>query len=292
MNPMLGLFHYQILCEVLERVHLLKTQDEIAAFVLEKVSQALNSEGGTIFLIEPDGQFLTPRAAYGAPIEALQKFKFPMGQGVVGWVAKSREPVYVEDVRKDPRFFDSIDAQTGFSTSSIVAAPILFGAKVEGVLEFLNKKEGKFNEADLELIAILGREVGAAIEKAVLDEAAQKATTLEWAFSHLGAGVVIADPHHRVIMANPRAKEILGTPTFAISEGDRLDKLENAWPDLAYSAKKVMETSLPIRRQQTSFYPQRIVGFSCVPLTDHEGTVAGAALLLQDITPNASSRNN
>lgn len=290
---MLGLFHYKILCEVLEQVHLFRTREEIADFVLAKVSQALDSQGGTVFLLDENNEgYLVPMAAYGASFDLLRENRFPIGQGIVGWVAKFKEPLYVEDARKDPRFLNAVDTKTGFETRSVVAAPVLFGAKVEGVLEFLNKRNGKFSEADLELITILGRELGAAIEKAVLQENRRTADTLGRLVTNLSAGVVIADPYHNVTITNSRAKEILNTESFALAEGDPLDKLGCEWPELAYTAKKVMETTLPIYRQQTSVYPKRIVGYSCVPLTDHEGTVAGAALLLQDITPFLSVNTN
>ncbi|MBI4668920.1 MAG: GAF domain-containing protein, partial [Elusimicrobia bacterium] len=251
---MLGLFHYQILCEVLRDVHLVRGRQAIAQFVLNKVAQALDSEGGTIFLMDQEN-LLCPMAAYGAPKATLQEQKYPVGRGVAGWVAAHKEPVKIADAKSDPRFLSAVDLRTGFDTRSIVAAPILFGAKVEGVIEFLNKRKGEFSDADLELIALLGREIGAAIEKTVLEEHVRKATALQWAVGNLHAGVVIADPHHKVIMANSRAQQILSTESFQINEGDNLDNLDASWPELAYSVKKVMETTLPISQQETGIYP-------------------------------------
>ncbi|MBI2069160.1 MAG: GAF domain-containing protein [Elusimicrobia bacterium] len=284
---MLGLFHYRILCDVLSNVHLLRDRQAVADFVLMKVAQALNAEGGTIFLMN-EGGLLTPSAAYGAPLETLKSITFPVGQGLVGWVVRFKEPLKVDDVKSDARFSGAADRRTNFDTRSVVAAPILFGEKVEGAIEFLNKKDGRFTDADLELISILGREIGSAFEKAALEENVRRNTALEWAVNNFHAGVIVADPNNMILTANARAREILNTESFQLAAGGRLDELANSWPELAHSINQVIETTLPIARQETQRYPSKIVGFSCVPVTDREGTLAGAALLLQDITPAAA----
>ena len=45
----LGTFHFQLLYNVLENVHFMHDETELAQAVLDKVSEALNAEAGSIF---------------------------------------------------------------------------------------------------------------------------------------------------------------------------------------------------------------------------------------------------
>ena len=83
----LGLFHYQILCDVLEKIHYIYDETELAETILLKVSEALDTEAGSIFKIHPDAT-IEPLSAYGAPLDSLKKIQFKTGKGVVGWVAQ------------------------------------------------------------------------------------------------------------------------------------------------------------------------------------------------------------
>ena len=56
----------------------------------------------------------------------------------------------------------------GFTTRNIIASPIVARNKPLGVLEFINKIGGPFVIQDLELISMLGREIGIAMENVCL----------------------------------------------------------------------------------------------------------------------------
>ncbi len=45
----LGIFHFQVLYNVLDNIHFIYDEDELANNVLKRVSEALNAEAGTIF---------------------------------------------------------------------------------------------------------------------------------------------------------------------------------------------------------------------------------------------------
>jgi diguanylate cyclase (GGDEF)-like protein len=59
------------------------------------------------------------------------------------------------DVASDENFFGKIDEQTGFKTHSIVCVPIYIGKTVCGVLELINRSDGRvFTSRDLTLLEI------------------------------------------------------------------------------------------------------------------------------------------
>lgn len=143
--------------------------------VLEKtiveVRSMLNVEGTAILLFDADRHDLVFAITDGPYPDTLAGIRLPLSQGVAGWVARSRQPAIVNDVRRDPRFYDGIDAMTDLSTQSILAAPILFQDKLVGVFEVINKFADLFNPHDLELLESLSGSVAIAIENARLYQA-------------------------------------------------------------------------------------------------------------------------
>lgn len=283
----LGLFHFQLLYNVLENIHFIYDEGELADTVLTKISETLNAEAGTIFRIDPDGS-ITPLAAYGASLEKLKQTQLRVGKGVVGWVAQYVQPVKVDDPRKDTRFMGEADRQTGFSTRSIVAAPILAKGKAIGVIEFLNRRDGAFTVPDLELISMIGREVGIAFENvSLVRKLTSSQAFLESMVNSLSAGLVVCDPEDRVIELNPRAMAILGV-SWAPTEPPRpVADVLTGCPDMLPVIAKAAASKDPLSRQELMVKvggSALTVGWSGVPIMAKNGRRLGTAVLFQDIT--------
>jgi L-methionine (R)-S-oxide reductase len=81
--------------------------------------------------------------------------RFPMGQGLCGAVAESRETLIVGDVRKDPRWLPAF-----WNTQSEIVVPIIgeSSGKLLGMLDVESDKLDAFDEDDrdfLEHVAVL-----------------------------------------------------------------------------------------------------------------------------------------
>lgn len=283
----LGLFHFQLLYNVLENIHFIYDEAELADTVLTKIAETLNAEAGTIFRIDSDGT-ITPLAAYGASIEKLKQTEFRVGTGVVGWVAQYVQPVKVDDPRKDARFTSQADRTTGFQTRSIVAAPILAKGRAIGVIEFLNRRDGVFTVPDLELISMIGREVGIAFENVSLfRKLTNNQAFLESMMNSLSAGLVVCDPDDRVIEFNPRAMDILGAQWAPTEPPRPVAEVLAKCPDMLAVIEKATASSAPLNRQElmlSSPKGELRVGWSGVPITGKNGRRLGTAVLFQDIT--------
>ncbi|MDX6770895.1 MAG: GAF domain-containing protein [Elusimicrobiota bacterium] len=283
----LGLFHFQLLYNVLENIHFIYDEEELADTVLTKISETLNAEAGTIFRIDIDGT-ITPLASYGAPLEKLKRTEFRVGKGVVGWVAQYVQPVKVDDPKKDARFMGQADRTTGFQTRSIVAAPILAKGKAIGVIEFLNRRDGSFNVPDLELISMIGREVGIAFENvSLVRKLTNSQAFLESMVNSLSAGLVVCDPDDRVIELNPRAMDIIGA-SWAPTEPPRpAAEVLAKCPDMLSVLGKASASDKPLTRQELPVKTVNgtlKVGWSGVPIKAKNGRRLGTAVLFQDIT--------
>lgn len=284
----LGLFHFQLLHQVLEKIHFIHSEEDLGTTVLESVSQALNAEGGTIFRLQTGGALL-PLASYGAPLERLRALPFSTGRGVVGWVVQHSQPVKVDFPAKDTRFVGSADAATGFKTRNIIAAPIVTRGEVVGVIEFLNKKEGAFTIPDLELVSMMGREVGIAFENVRLVRELKAAHALLGAMTDsLSAGILVVDQNHRVLRINPSALKILASLEGKDAWVGRpaAEKLAH-FPNFLKAVEAVVAAAGAQPRSEVNVTINnhlRIIGYSGVPVKDPTGERLGSALLFQDIT--------
>lgn len=139
--------------------------------MLEISTNVLNAEAGSILLLDEDKDELVFAAATGEKSDKIKEIRVPVGEGVVGWVAREDKPVLIADAQNDPRFFKKADQKTKFKTKTIVAVPLKTKDKLIGVVEILNKKDNSlFNEEDVNLLEALSNQAAVAIENAKLYE--------------------------------------------------------------------------------------------------------------------------
>jgi sigma-B regulation protein RsbU (phosphoserine phosphatase) len=130
---------------------------------INQVAKFLGAEAASIFVVDESTGELVLRYAVGEVHDEVVGLRLPSGEGVVGWVVKNGEDLIVPYPGLDARFFEEVDARTGFSTRSILCGPIRTDGPVVGAIEVLNKTEGTFNDDDLVLLRAVCRLVAEAI---------------------------------------------------------------------------------------------------------------------------------
>lgn len=284
----LGIFHYQLLYQILERIHYIYDETQLADEVLSNISDALNAEAATIFRLQPDGKLL-PLSSYGVELSKLRELSFETGKGVVGWVVQYGQPVKLDRPDTDPRFVNQIDNVTGFHTTSILAAPILAKGKVVGVIEFLNRRTGPFEFPDLELVGMVGREVGIAFENvSLVKELTNTRAFLNAVTDSLSAGIIVVDGQTRLLKMNPKSLQILGLDGDESKNlGKKIGESLSALPELVAVVQSLVGATAPLHRQEITLTingTQKIIGYSGVLVVTPKKERLGTALLFQDIT--------
>ena len=118
------------------------------------------------------------KAALGYDItkeERVKEIRFPASKGVSGKVLKTGEPIIVPDTAQDPDFYPVVDEQLQFHTRSLLDVPLRSGDRIVGVLMALNKKEGTFDQTDVELLSMIGGTLALSIENARVSKALKEA---------------------------------------------------------------------------------------------------------------------
>lgn len=142
---------------------------ELLSEVLKNALETINAKDGSLLVLDEDTRELVFVVSHGdLPAEQLHWRRIPPGQGIGGWVAENKKAVIVNDVQSDERFYSNLDQELHFQTKSLLAAPIIGGGQTLGVIEVLNKRDGKlFNTDDQTLLTLMCRFSGELLNSVV-----------------------------------------------------------------------------------------------------------------------------
>ena len=112
-------------------------------------------------------------AASGHGSDFVRNKRLALGTGIIGWTIQRGESALVPDVSQDLRFFGGFDRDSGFTTRSIICAPLQKGGHTIGAIEVLNKGASPFDHNDLRILSSLAAPAAIAIENARAYQQAQ-----------------------------------------------------------------------------------------------------------------------
>jgi sigma-B regulation protein RsbU (phosphoserine phosphatase) len=142
--------------------------DDLISLVMEKAKSDLDAEACSILFYHKETNRLEFKGAIcenGKTSEILQKKgTLEIGQGIAGSVAETLQPLFLEDVRTDSRFYQEADRFTGFPTKSLIALPLVGRSGLIGVAEILNPRKKDY---DPEIVQLLARQFAIAIENSL-----------------------------------------------------------------------------------------------------------------------------
>jgi len=146
-----------------ERAAKQKELDTIYSMVMHKGPEMFNCEGASLFLYDETRTTLWTKVIAGHH----QMIEIPVrDHGLTSWVLRNGQMVNTPDAYSDPRFDASVDKRIGYKTRTLLAMPITFEGKVQGVLMLLNKKEPEgFDEEDEKLGKVVAHHVSIFMEK-------------------------------------------------------------------------------------------------------------------------------
>ncbi len=144
--------------------------------ILNSAMDVVEAQGASLFLFNKEnGDELIVVAAVGSGSEIMMGMRVPVGQGVAGWVAREAKSQLVENMRRDPRFYRAVDEQTGMSTQSLAAVPLVTAEQVIGVVEVVNKlNDGSFTEDDVRLLESMAGTAAVSVVNARLFDETQR----------------------------------------------------------------------------------------------------------------------
>ncbi len=206
---------------------------------LALLNDAIGAEQGSIMMVNPDDNSIQYRAGYGylTPVmtEGPRPTALKIGDGLAGWVIKHREPVRVDDVRKDNRWVKI--PLSASSHRSAIAAPLIVGEDVIGAILVFHRKVGYFSPEAMNLVQAIGNQVAVAINNAQLyhlirDQAERlgsmlrnqqvEASRQQAILEAVADGVLVTDPNNEITFLNSSTERIMDLDGSQIN-GQSLD---------------------------------------------------------------------
>ncbi|MFD1611946.1 adenylate/guanylate cyclase domain-containing protein [Sphingomonas tabacisoli] len=268
--------------------------DVLIARIMRATTELLNAERSTLFLHDPKTDELYSVFAEG---DSITEIRLPSNRGIAGAVFASGKAENIADPYADPRFDQSVDLRTGFTTRSILCQPIVnkHGGRI-GVTQVLNKKgAGCFSEKDEARLRAFSAQIAVSLENAKLfDDVLSMKNYNESILESTSNGFITLDAEGTIVTANSAAQDILGvreslagkaaSDVFAGSNRWVIEKLDRSArvgeTQLAVDAELVRATDVPAS-----------VNLSAAPLIDANDARIGSMLVMEDITAEKRVRS-
>jgi putative nucleotidyltransferase with HDIG domain len=139
--------------------------------IIEMTQKALKASAASILLFKDNEQELFFEAASGPVWKELKSVRVDTQYSIAGQVIRTGKPLIVNDVKRNRNFHGNIDDTTGFVTKSLLCVPLITPQKTIGVLEVLNRLDGKdFDESDIHILVPVALTAAMAIENTRLQQ--------------------------------------------------------------------------------------------------------------------------
>jgi putative methionine-R-sulfoxide reductase with GAF domain len=144
---------------------------ELLEAVLNVIMETVSAEEASVLLLDEDQANFQFYSVEGPAKPVLMSALFPADKGIAGSILQTQKSEVINDVQRDPRFYEKIDSQYGFVTQNLIAIPLTAGEEKIGVMEVLNKSGGKpFTDEERLLLDSIAEEIAFAIRNARIFE--------------------------------------------------------------------------------------------------------------------------
>ena len=144
--------------------------DEVLQLITEETVSIMGVDVCSLRLLDDEKENLVLKATYGHTEEYMRrKAVVKLEKSVTGKAAKSRKPVFVENVQKDPLYrYPSLARKEGLV--SLLAVPLIRAGDVIGVIDIYTRKRHTFTRREIRLLSLFSDQAAVAIENAKLFE--------------------------------------------------------------------------------------------------------------------------
>ncbi len=163
----------KLLLEAGRRFNSTLDYEELIEQVLKLVMAAVEAEAALVFRVDHNRTDMKIRFMRCTDVK-MTIFYRELGQGVVGWVARYKEPVIINDATNDSRVDPEIKKNGSIKIRSVLTVPLIGKGQMIGVIEAINKIDGKFTAADLDILIGLANQIAVAIDNAHLYRAVKR----------------------------------------------------------------------------------------------------------------------
>jgi len=275
------------------------TIDEIAKEVINLVIKDLGLEDCIIYLFDEDRKNIVQRAAYGPKQDKENTIKnpiiIPIGEGIVGTVAKTGIPEIIADASKDQRYI--LDDQFRYSE---LAVPIITDGEVIGVIDSEHHEKNFFTHKHLEMLETVAGLVSSRMKNAINQEKLLSAQAslkkLSTAVEQSPLAIIITDVDGTIEFVNPAyseisgfsSKESIGTISDIFKTEPHPKVFHNEIWETIDKGKKWVGELKKNKKNGESFWALTSIS----PIKEAQGKITNFVAIQADITVNKKLEND
>jgi|JI9StandDraft_2_1071091.scaffolds.fasta_scaffold13006_3 Nif-specific regulatory protein len=159
----------QVLIEISKIVTSSLDLDEIFQSIMATIERSLKLEKGSLVLYDESSETLRLVAAIGLSADEIDKGVYQLGEGVIGKVYESGEPVLIRSVANDPLFLNRVGYLNHFKNDpnnvSLLSAPVKREQSVIGVLSvFLVHQKNMDTQTYLDFLQVVASIISQAVK--------------------------------------------------------------------------------------------------------------------------------
>jgi signal transduction histidine kinase len=152
--------------------------DRLLEFIIRSATDLLESEAATILLVNEQSQNLFVAATTDPDSQGA--IPVPKEGSIAGTIFREDRPLILNELHTSSDSFTDISETHAFDVHSLIGVPLRIRERVSGVLQAVNKRQGIFDETDLQILTNIASLAGVAIYNARQVEA------LNLAYDELG----------------------------------------------------------------------------------------------------------
>ncbi len=165
MNTIKKQLSINVISSINKKINTKVKLQELLTTIMDIAKDLLHSEGSSLLLSDLETEDLIFNVVIGDKGDIIKGERIPKGKGIAGIVAETKEPVIVNDVQNDPRFFKGIDKKSKFVTRNILCLPMIVMGDFVGVLEVVNTiGRENFDTFDLKIAQYVADQAAIAID--------------------------------------------------------------------------------------------------------------------------------
>ncbi|HJT89421.1 MAG TPA: SpoIIE family protein phosphatase [Bryobacteraceae bacterium] len=136
--------------------------NDLLSKIAATIRALINFDAFSILLVDAEAKALRHRFSLRYD-QRVNIDNIPLGKGLTGAAAESRQVVRVDDTAKDPRYIASHP-----DIRSEVAVPLMVGDRVVGVMDLESDRIGYFTDDHVRTLALLAPQIASSLENARL----------------------------------------------------------------------------------------------------------------------------
>jgi PAS domain S-box-containing protein len=153
---------------------------------LEKTLDLLEFAGGAIYVADPDQERALLKACHGLPDE------FVRGAATLDITMPPYREVCIDGRPRYAYQDELVPAAREFGIFSLASIPLTSGERIVGVLQVASRRRHIFTDAEKEILEAIGKEIGGAVVKAMLQDELETA----WRETRLYLDIIAHDIHN------------------------------------------------------------------------------------------------